>query len=121
MSEENKKLDLDFDDITEKAPIPEVATKSIKKKKEDEKPTELSSYIVMSKVHRGGFKPVDISTCSGEEFVEWAKQVYPAAGDPADFSTRSNRINAFKQIMRFHEKSLTWLRNQQRPEKIISN
>lgn len=122
---EKPDLDLDFDDIvgkTETAAVEETKqeTKVETKKEEPAKVTTKSEgpdYQLAFPTQDGKIKMIGLSTCSNEEFAEWVNFAWPSADErePSTFDKREVRLRALKNIVRFHQSSLVWLRSQEKP------
>ena len=58
----------------------------------------------------GGYLSRDIAECTTEEFLAWARVVYPFIDEsqlhPSDFDKVDQRIRALKQIEDFHKQTL---------------
>lgn len=91
----DKLLDLDFSDI-------EGSVKKNKKSLPKKENKELSGFILtLKKDNKFVFK--DMFECTSEEFLDWAKGVYPEVTVGAEeFESISQRIRAFRQIQQFH-------------------
>lgn len=123
MAEIDKKaLDLDFGDIAGGSKktlqkTDEVKTKGSAKprpkpKPEKKPPREAKDAYMLSIPEGRGYIFKDVRDCTGEQFLKWAKSVHPSVSRPAeDFDDEAVRIEAFKQIYKFHKRGLQWLRS----------
>lgn len=94
-------MDFNFDDITSKS---KQALKPIQPTKS--KP----NGIILTIPVKDGFISRDISECTTDEFLIWARAVYPLINEeklnPSDFNKVDQRIRALKQIEQFHMQAL---------------
>jgi len=123
---EKPDLDLDFDDIvgkTETAAVEETKEETKVETKTEEAPpakttkSEGPDYQLAFPTPDGKIKMIGLSSCTNEEFAEWVGFAWPSADDrePASFNKRETRLRALKNIVRFHQSSLVWLRSQEKP------
>lgn len=100
------KLNFDFDDIVgEKTTIKSVPPPIEKKKK----PTNLSGITLSVPTEEAGkYLSKDMLACTNEEFITWAKAVYPGMEDikPEEVTSQKTRLGFFKAIQRFHMASM---------------
>ena len=133
-----KKLTLDFSDITSNSTQKSLSQSKIEEKKESKEENELKTDAIpipkktpkkvevqttkdpedqfMLTIPQGSkeFKIISLEKCTGTEFLEWAKAVYPYVAEPAEaFNDFNARRQAMKHIISFHNKGLTWLRSQE--------
>lgn len=111
-----KKIDLDFSEMTKPVTAqitPPSAPKDTKPvQKTEGKPEEVkpSGYVVaLDGVDDGSYQFKDLVDLSGEEFVRFAKRVFPmldVGANPRDFDTPVAKKRAFDQILRFHKADL---------------
>ena len=101
-------LDLDFDDIVP----PKKKTKK-KQKVTRKKETKDRIMIAIPTEEPHKFLNKDIFECTAEEFVTWAKSVYPDVGAAAskfqmeNETGKSNRIAALNQIQNYWTSTMT--------------
>lgn len=88
-------MDFNFDDIAE------LAKPSVKKSNSPK-----NQGITLTIPTKNGFLSRDIAECSTDEFLAWARTVYPLIDEdklnPSDFDRIDQRIRALKQIEQFH-------------------
>jgi len=108
----NKPLDLDFSDLegekkSKSRPKDVLSENSKKKKKKAKKEKKLSGLMLT--IRKGeGFISKDLVECTSEEFLEWAKSVYPEVSVPAErFDSIRARAKAFAQIQQYHLSTMT--------------
>lgn len=117
---EKQDLDLDFDDIVGKtAAVEEKQEEKVQEKKTEAKVVTQkvdTSIGLAFPVGSGKFKQVDLNTASDEDFLGWINYVFPGTDRKAsDFSARDVRLRALKNVIRYHQSSLQWLRSQEKP------
>lgn len=98
MAKESK-MDFNFDDIAgskKEAPKPKAP------KKQD--------GITLTIPTKDGYLSRDLTECTTDEFLDWARAVYPLLDEeklnPSDFDRIDQRIRAMKQIEEFHTQIL---------------
>jgi hypothetical protein len=108
---DKKSLDLDFSEIqgekqSTKGPVAALANKDEQK---DEPTRESKPSGIVLCIKRGkNFLAKDMLQCTPEEFLEWAKGVYPHVDQPPEmFKSKKARIQAFKQIQQYHMSCMT--------------
>jgi len=108
----NKPLDLDFSDVegekkSKSRPADVLSEKPKKKKKKAKKEKKLSGLMLT--IRKGkGYVSKDLVECTAEEFLEWAKSVYPQVTVPAEkFESMHARAMAFQQIQQYHLSTMT--------------
>lgn len=111
-SPKKKPLDLDFSDVEgEKksaAPPKDVLSESPKKKKKKAKKEKKLSGLMLTIRKGKGYLSKDLVECTAEEFLEWAKSVYPEVNAPVErFESINARWKAFKQIQQYHMSVMT--------------
>lgn len=115
MSKDKPGMDFDFSDIaggTTKvegaaAKLPAEPQKKKAKTKKTEKDKTTGIILTVEADGHGQYRTLDLGECTGEQFVEWAKLVYPVEDlKPEIYESRSNRIRAFKEIAQFHQNAL---------------
>jgi len=107
-----KQRSLDLDDIkgtktrvTDGTDPSNILAAPKKKKPKTHQKTGINLTI---KTLDGKFISRDLAECTAEEFLDWAKGVYPmVTAEPAMFESRVNRMRAFNQIQRYHISCLT--------------
>ena len=71
------------------------------KQQQQEKPT---GYILAVPCESNQWTMKDISECSPEEFIAWAKRYYSVVtAGPDRFQSVSNKVRAFQQIVAWHQ------------------
>jgi hypothetical protein len=102
-------LDLDFDGVKgEKKTAAKKDEDVLNGEEKKEKKKAKKAGIQLSVPNNGGWINKDITECTGEEFLAWAKGVYPrVTADPSRFDDPKKRAEAFKKILRYHKQFLT--------------
>jgi acyl carrier protein phosphodiesterase len=115
MTEKEKKgppvstLDLDFSDLKgEKKEVKkesDVLNEDKKKKKQKTKRVGLTLSIPIGPEQ---WESKEIEDCSGDEFLRWAKGVYPrVSAKPERFNNLKKRLEAYQRIAQYHKLYLT--------------
>lgn len=107
-----KPLDLDFSDVEgekkSKAPPKDVLSERPKKKKKKAKKEKKLSGLMLTFRQGKSYVSKDLVECTAEEFLEWAKSVYPQVTVPAEkFESLHARAKAFQQIQQYHLSTMT--------------
>ncbi len=100
-------LDLDFDGVKGEKKIVKKDDDVLNGEEKKEKKAKKAG-IQLSVPFNGGWIQKDITECTGEEFLAWAKGVYPrVTADPKRFDNPKKRAEGFKKILRYHQQFLT--------------
>jgi hypothetical protein len=111
---------VNMSDLDNDLDFSELGTKKIEKKKKtkfEKKMKRKSSGVVLtvSTKEPGVYAHVDLALCTPDEFIEWAKGVYPVDLTPykEKLNNLNMRVNTFNSILHYHTTSLFYTGKQE--------